>query len=330
MGKQCTLARWASKPNFLSNTDCSSEDYKKTMNSNAKTPLLDPVVSAKRYSMQRRGFLQGLSVAASLSAFSLSPVSSLLAQEAKAAGLKLGIQIYSLRGFPVDVALDHTKNLGFEEVEFFSGMFPLTATDDEISKMVQKVKGLGLRISAHGVNGFTKDAAANRKVFEFAKKAGVKNISAAPTPDSMDSLNDLVKEFDIRIAIHNHGPSDRFNKVVDVLKAIEGRDARIGACADLGHFIRSGEKPVEVIRALSGRLYGVHLKDFAEMKESTRGVILGQGHLDCAAVFDALVQAKFPADGALSLEYEENPKDPIEDIRQCVATARAALTKIKG
>jgi sugar phosphate isomerase/epimerase len=278
----------------------------------------------------RRRFLHTVAGTAAIGITALSPVARLLAQEAKAAGLKLGIQIYSLRGFPVDAALEHTKNLGFEEVEFFSGMFPLTASDDEIKAMVNKVKGLGLRISAHGVNGFTKDAAANRKVFEFAKKAGVKNISAAPTPDSMDSLNDLVKEYDIRIAIHNHGPSDRFNKVVDVLKAIEGRDPRIGACADLGHFIRSGEKPVDVIRALAGRLYGIHLKDFAEMKESTRGVILGQGHLDCAAVFDALIQAKFPADGALSLEYEENPKDPIEDIRQCVATARAAISKVKG
>jgi sugar phosphate isomerase/epimerase len=278
----------------------------------------------------RRSLLAGLAAGAGLGLMGLNPLASLMAQEAKAAGLKLGIQIYSLRGFPVDVALDHTKNLGFEEVEFFSGMFPLTASDEEIQKMVQKVKGLGLRISAHGVNGFTKDAEANRKVFEFAKKAGVKNISAAPTPDSMDSLNDLVKEFDIRIAIHNHGPSDRFNKVVDVLRAIEGRDPRIGACADLGHFIRSGEKPVDVIRALAGRLYGVHLKDFAEMKESTRGVILGQGHLDCAAVFDAMIQAKFPADGALSLEYEENPKDPIEDIRQCVAAAKTAMTKAKG
>jgi sugar phosphate isomerase/epimerase len=278
----------------------------------------------------RRSLLAGLAAGAGLGLMGLNPLASLMAQEAKAAGLKLGIQIYSLRGFPVDVALDHTKNLGFEEVEFFSGMFPLTASDEEIQKMVQKVKGLGLRISAHGVNGFTKDAEANRKVFEFAKKAGVKNISAAPTPDSMDSLNDLVKEYDIRIAIHNHGPSDRFNKVVDVLRAIEGRDPRIGACADLGHFIRSGEKPVDVIRALAGRLYGVHLKDFAEMKESTRGVILGQGHLDCAAVFDAMIQAKFPADGALSLEYEENPKDPIEDIRQCVAAAKTAMTKAKG
>lgn len=297
----------------------------KNMKSHSKAPLRS--IDAPR---TRRSVLAGLAAGAGLGLMGLNPLAKLMAQEAKAAGLKLGIQIYSLRGFPVDVALDHTKNLGFEEVEFFSGMFPLTASDEEIQKMVQKVKGLGLRISAHGVNGFSKDAEANRKVFEFAKKAGVKNISAAPTPDSMDSLNDLVKEYDIRIAIHNHGPSDRFNKVVDVLRAIEGRDPRIGACADLGHFIRSGEKPVDVIRALAGRLYGVHLKDFAEMKESTRGVILGQGHLDCAAVFDAMIQAKFPADGALSLEYEENPKDPIEDIRQCVATAKTAMTKAKG
>jgi sugar phosphate isomerase/epimerase len=297
----------------------------KNMKSHSKAPLRS--IDAPR---TRRSVLAGLAAGAGLGLMGLNPLAKLMAQEAKAAGLKLGIQIYSLRGFPVDVALDHTKNLGFEEVEFFSGMFPLTASDEEIQKMVQKVKGLGLRISAHGVNGFSKDAQANRKVFEFAKKAGIKNISAAPTPDSMDSLNDLVKEYDIRIAIHNHGPSDRFNKVVDVLRAIEGRDPRIGACADLGHFIRSGEKPVDVIRALAGRLYGVHLKDFAEMKESTRGVILGQGHLDCAAVFDAMIQAKFPADGALSLEYEENPKDPIEDIRQCVATAKTAMTKAKG
>ncbi|MFN7735314.1 MAG: sugar phosphate isomerase/epimerase family protein [Pirellula sp.] len=286
--------------------------------------------SSSHRGSSRREFLAGVAATACAAGLSMNPVARLIAQEAKAAGLKLGLQIYSLRGFPVDVALDHTKNLGFEQVEFFSGMFPLDASDDDIKKMVNKVKGLGLTISAHGVNGFTKDAAANRRVFEFAKKAGIKNISAAPTPDSMDSLEELVKEYDIRIAIHNHGPSDRFNKVVDLLRAVEGRDVRIGACADLGHYIRSGEKPVDVIRSLAGRLYGIHLKDFAEMKENTRGVLLGQGHLNCEAVFDALIQAKFPADGALSLEYEENPQDPTEDIRKCVATARAALAKVRA
>jgi inosose dehydratase len=137
-----------------------------------------------------------------------------------------------------------------------------------------------------------------------------------------------VKEFDIRVAIHNHGPTHRYNKAVDVLAAIEKHDARIGACADLGHFIRSGERPTEVIRLLAGRLYGVHLKDFAEMREKTRGVILGQGHLDAPAVMAALVQVGFPADGALSIEYEENPQNPLDGLRECVRVARDAIARV--
>ena len=237
----------------------------------------------------------------------------------------LGIQLYSLRGYDVDTALAHAKDLGFQAVEFYSGMFPITDDTAVIDETVTKVKDLGLTISAHGVNGFGADADANRKVFAFAKAAGIRTISADPSPESFASLDDLVNEFAIRIAIHNHGPAHRYNKVIDVLHAIEGHDERIGACADLGHFIRSGERPTEVIRLLAGRLYGIHLKDFAEMKEKTEGVILGKGHMDVRAVFEALVKADFPADGALSLEYEENPSDPIADIRECVAVAQAAM-----
>ncbi|WP_240491335.1 sugar phosphate isomerase/epimerase family protein [Pirellula sp. SH-Sr6A] len=243
---------------------------------------------------------------------------------------QLGLQLYSLRSFPVDVALQHAKDLGFAQVEFYSGMFPLNATQEQIDALVGKVKSLGLTISAHGVNGFGGDAAANRKVFEFAKKAGIRTLSADPSPEAFPSLDELVKEFDIRIAIHNHGPSHRYNKAVDVLRAVEKWDPRIGACADLGHYIRSGERPTDVIRTLQGRLYGIHLKDFAEMQEKAKGVILGKGHLQCSEVFDAMVRANFPADGALSLEYEENPKDPIADIRECVAIAKKAMEEVKG
>jgi sugar phosphate isomerase/epimerase len=242
--------------------------------------------------------------------------------------LKLGIQLYSLRGFPVDQALQHAQDLGFKHVELFGGMLPLDAPAPKISEMKQRVAQMGMTISAHGVNAFGKDAAANRRTFEFAKALGIRNITADPDPESFDSLNDLVQEFDIRIAIHNHGPRHRYNKAVDVLNAIEGRDQRIGACADLGHFIRSGERPTDVIRLLRERLFGIHLKDFAEMTEKTKGVILGKGHLDVLAVFAALLDVGFPDDGALSLEYEENPKDPIADIRQCVAVAQKALQEL--
>ncbi len=239
--------------------------------------------------------------------------------------LHLGIQLYSLRGYPVDEALQHAKDLGFKYVEFYGGMFPTNADAVAIAGMKKKVADLGLTISAHGVNKFGGDAAANRKVFEFAKAAGIPTITADPSPEAFESLDRLVKEFDIRIAIHNHGPKTRYDKVIDVLHAIEGHDDRIGACADLGHFIRSGERPTEVIRLLKGRLYGIHLKDFKEMQEKTQGVILGRGHLDVPAVFAALKQVGFPSTGAISLEYEEHPDNPLADIRECMQVARDAM-----
>ena len=237
----------------------------------------------------------------------------------------LGIQAFSLRKYSLDDALRHTKELGFDAIEFYPKMFSVTDSQSQIKTVLQKVKDQGLKISAHGVNKFTADREANRKVFSFAKQAGIKILTADPSADSFDNLEELVQEFDIRIAIHNHGPGHRYSKVLDVLRAIENRDQRIGACADLGHYIRSAERPVEVIRLLKGRLYGIHLKDFAEMQKKTEGVILGQGHLDVSAVFVALDRVGFPEDGALSLEYEKNPENPLNDIRQCVAIARKAM-----
>lgn len=273
--------------------------------------------------LSRRRFVGNAATIVSLAG--MTRLASPIFAEAAKTKLRLGVQLYSFRKFSIDDALKHSKELGFEQVEFYSGMLPTNATSETISEVTQKVKANGLTISAHGVNKLTKNAEANRKLFEFAKALGIRTLTVDPDPDSFDNVNALVKEFDIRVGIHNHGPKHRYNKAVDVLKAIEGRDERIGACADLGHFIRSGERPADVIRLLKGRLYGVHLKDFAEMQDKSEGVILGKGHLNCAEVFDALNQVCFPADGALSLEYEEHPDNPIEDIRQCVAVAKAAL-----
>lgn len=271
--------------------------------------------------LHRRTFLGGASLA--LGAGYLSGGFSLAraADSDKFAGFSIGIQSYSLRGYSVADAMKHSAAIGFKHMEFFEAHFSLKSTDEQIAQMQKEMMGYGMRISAHGVNGFSADHEANRKVFQFAKKAGIKNISADPSPDSFESLDKLVAEFDVRVAIHNHGPSHRYDKVLDVLKAVEKHDPRIGACADLGHYIRSGENPVDVIRLLKGRLYGIHLKDFAEQKANTKGVILGKGHMDVPAVFRALKAVNFPADGALSLEYEENPNDPIADIRECFAIA---------
>jgi len=274
------------------------------------------------FAVGRRRFM----IAASALSASLALPRRLLA--AKELGFKLGIQLYSLRGYNVDQALLHAKSLGFDQVEFYSGMLAIDASAEEITAIRSKVADLGMTISAHGVNPLTRDEAANRRQFEFAKALGIPTITADPDPDAFENLDGLVKEFDIRVAIHNHGPRHRYNKAIDVLHAIEGHDERIGACADLGHYIRSGQSASEVIRLLAGRLYGVHLKDFAEMQDQTKGVILGKGHLDVEGVFRALQAVDFPANGALSLEYEENPDDPIADIRQCADVARSAMEKV--
>lgn len=275
----------------------------------------------------RRSFLAAAGTAAATGVAALSPLGR-LAAAAQATNLNLGVQLYSLRGYKVDEALRHARDLGFKFVEFYPGMYPLNADANAIDAMKKQLTDLGLTISAHGVNRFTKDAAANRKMFEFAKAAGIRTFGADPDPDSFASLDELVKEFDIRVAIHNHGPTHRYNKAIDVLQAVEKYDSRIGACADLGHFLRSGERPVEVIRLLKGRLYGIHLKDFAEMQDKTKGVILGKGHIDVPAVMAALIAVDFPADGALSIEYEENPQNPLADIKACEQAARQAIAGV--
>ena len=281
--------------------------------------------------MNRRNFIQSTIATAAAAGYTWFDVPQLLAKSGardasiqKYGGFQMGIQTYSLRGFGAEEAFKKINALGLHWIEPYRVHYPVTTDPEGVKKMNALLKPLDLSLSAHGVHGFSKDHEKNELLFKFAKLAGIRNLSANPTKDSFDSLEKLVNQYDVRIAIHNHGPGALYDKLEDGLKAVKGRDERIGFCADLGHYIRSGIKPQEAIEALTGRLYGVHLKDFAEMQKKAKGVILGEGHMDVKATFKALKKAKFPADGALSLEYEENPKDPIADIEKCLAVAAKA------
>ena len=282
--------------------------------------------------MHRRTFLSRTLIAAAGAGATWFDVPSVIADTReqslkKYGGFPMGIQSYSLRAFGIDGALEKIEELELHFVELFRMHYPPIPDPLKIAEMNAKLRKYDLSISAHGVQSFTKDHQKNKAFFEFAKKAGIRNISANPEKDSFESLNRLVAEYDIRIAIHNHGPGALYDAPLDALKAVAGYDKRIGFCADLGHYIRSGVDPVEVIYQLGDRLYGVHLKDFAEQKKKTEGVIIGRGHLDVEGVFKALKKIGFPADGALSLEYEENPKDPMEDIRACLNVAAEAAQR---
>lgn len=283
--------------------------------------------------LNRRRFLNQTLQGAAAAGLAWMEVPRLLADSREASAMKyggfpMGIQSYSLRGFGVDGALDKIHELELHHVEFFRMHFPPTPDVTKIEAMQAKLAQRDISISAHGVESFSKDHKANEAFFRFAKQAGIRNISANPQPDSFESLNRLVAQYDIRIAIHNHGPGALYDSPLDGLKAVAGFDKRIGFCADLGHYIRSGVDPVEVIYQLGDRLYGIHLKDFAEQKKDTQGVILGRGHLDLEGVFKALKRIGFPADGALSLEYEEHPDNPMEDIRACLQVAAESAQRV--
>jgi sugar phosphate isomerase/epimerase len=170
-----------------------------------------------------------------------------------------------------------------------------------------------VRLAAWGVQGFDADEAKSRKVFEFAKAANVRVISADPAPDSFAVLDKLVEEYNINIAIHNHGPGHRYDKIADITKAIDGHNRRIGVCIDTGHFLRFGD-----------RTYGVHLKDVKDKKTFTE---IGKGDLRTADFLKELQKAKY--NRVIALEYEEHEKDPAPYIEECLTAVKAAIEKTK-
>ncbi len=279
-------------------------------------------------SLSRRRFLALTSAAAAGATFFDSPkILHAAGAGDPFGGWPIGIQSFSLRKFDVNEAVRHMHGLGIHFAEFYSKHVPLDSTKDQLATLGKTLSDAGVSMNCHGVNHFGSNHAANRKVFEFARRAGLKNITADPKPDSFASLDKLVAEFDIRICIHNHGPGSSYDKIDEVVDAVKGHDPRIGACVDTGHFIRSKEDPIEAIRRLNQRVFALHVKDEEKQEKESRNVIIGEGFLDLVEMFKTLRKIKFPADGAVSLEYEANPDNPIDDIQQCLVAARKAIAK---
>lgn len=245
------------------------------------------------------------------------------APHATAALHRLGAQSYSFRKFDLAGAVDRLKALGCTEMEFCGVHFPADAGDPGFPAVQQALQRAGVRVPVYGVEHFTEDAAASRKKFEFAKALGIGILSAYPEPASFDHIEGLAEEFQIKIAIHNHGPESIYSKVEDTLKAVDGRHPFIGACVDTGHSIRSGEAPHEVIAKLGARVHSVHLKDWTFGGEEQ---IIGEGDMDLAKVAEALLRCGFS--GPMMLEYELSPEGPVEDMKKGIHNWRTAVAQL--
>ncbi len=275
----------------------------------------------------RREFLQWTAAAAGVAV--LSPVFGFAADPDPYGGFKMCIQSYSLRGFDGKTAMQHSQKLGLKYWESFRNHIPMDTAPEKIGAAKAMLKENGLTLLAFGVEGFNDNEGAARKAFDFAKAMGVMSISADPQKNkaTFDLLDKLVAEYDIAIAIHNHGPKASYDKVTDVQTWVKDRHPKIGACVDTGHYVRSDEDPVEVIEKLGKRVFGVHLKDFkGPAGQDKRPTILGEGNLRLVETLKALKKLDYKY--SLSLEYEESPKDPIADIELCLKAVRDAVKKI--
>ncbi len=241
----------------------------------------------------------------------------------KYGGFKMGLQSYSLRHFSLEQTIQHVARLGLHWVEFFPGHYPVTDDESRIAQVAALLEPHDMHLPVHGVHRFGGDESHNRRIFQFAKLAGIPLLSAHPSSDSFPILDQLVKEFDIKIGIHNHGPGHAYDRIEDSLKAVEPWDRRIGFCPDTGHCMRSGEDPVEMVRRMGERLYGMHLKDHSHIgRDGPPETILGEGALDLQGFCQAMREVEF--DAPISLEYELNPQNPLDDIRQGLENFAAA------
>lgn len=274
----------------------------------------------------RRDFLQTSSLGVAALALARNAVSA--DTRDPYLGLKMGLQSYSLREFKVEEALEHTKALGLKYWESYPGHLPIGSLPKHIENQKEMLAKAGVTLLAYGVVSFDSNENAAREKFDYAKAMGMKSLSADPNPDAatFDMLDKLVAEYDIAIAIHNHGPGHRYNKISDVEKVVKDRHPKIGACVDTGHYLRSDEDPVEAVQRLGKRVFGVHLKDVKSLPDGKKQFkIAGEGDLKVTELLKALKALKY--EYCVAVEYEENAKNPLPDIEACLKHVRECAAK---
>ncbi len=280
------------------------------------------------YGTSRRNFLRSGALAAT--AISCSGAISAIAQnyaiEGQATGVKLGLASYTFRNFSRAQLITYMKQLNLtalnaKDVKDHLPMDPAL----EVAALADYAAA-GIQLHALGALYFPKDEDDDiRSKFEYCKRAGIKVIVAGdPAPETLPRIEKFVKEYDIRFAIHNHGPEDKiWHSPLDVLKAVGSMDPRMGCCIDVGHCMRAGVNPVDAVHAVGPRLFNVHMKDLANATAKDSQVAVGEGLMPVRGIFGALVAIKYK--GFVDLEYEVHADDPMPGVIYSFAYMRGVL-----
>lgn len=251
-------------------------------------------------------------------------------------GLSLAVQAWTFNRFTAFEAIDRAKLAGVKCIELFPGqaMSPEDKTgvgpdmgEEKARALKAKLSETGVKAIAFGVAGIDRNEAGARKLFTWVKSMGIEVINTEST-DAIDTIEKMVKEFDIKVGYHNHpgradDPSYKVWNPAYVYELVKNRDARIGACADTGHWVRSGIKPMDALKTLKGRVVSSHLKDLNVFERGGHDVPFGTGVSELKSILDHF--RKIGLTGAVSIEYEHNWENNLPDVAQCVGFVRGSV-----
>ena len=282
-----------------------------------------------KHALSRRAVLRSAPAAIGLAALGGQELS---AQEVKIGGadLKLGVASYSFRKFTRAQAIQMTKELGTPYLNVKDVHLAMNSSPEEIDQAKKEFADAGIILVGCGNVSFAKDDEADiRQKFEYAKRAGFPLIVCAPTHTTLPKLDKFVKEYDIKIAVHNHGPEDKnFPTPQSVLAVVKNMDRRCGLCIDVGHTSRTGADIVESIAEAGPRLLDMHVKDLSDPMVKESQVAVGDGKLPFPQIFMQLIKMKYSA--SVNLEYEVHENDPLPGMQKSFSYMRGVLAGIRG
>lgn len=277
--------------------------------------------------MSRRRLLQGASVLAAGAVLPNARAAAAPAEETgKECPFQLGIATYTFREFTRDKMIGFLKQLRVDQINAKDVKDHLPTDPQQEEAAVKDYTAAGIKLHAAGAIYFRKDEDEDiRAKFEYCKRAGIGVIVAGdPTPETLPRVEKFVKQYDIRIAIHNHGPEDPvWPSPLDILKLVKNLDPRIGCCIDVGHTVRAGTDVVEAIHQVGPRLFNMHMKDLADFKEKESQVAVGQGKMPVREIFAALAEINYK--GFVDLEYEIHGEDPMPGVIESFGYMRGVL-----
>jgi inosose dehydratase len=246
--------------------------------------------------------------------------------EEKLGRLNLGMASYTFREFSLEDTLKMTKRLGLERIAFKSFHLPIESSDEEIKAVAEKTRAAGIDLYGCGVVYMQTEDEVDR-AFQYAKTAGMRIIIGVPNPNLLNMVNIMVNKYNIKVAIHNHGPEDKsFPTPESAYVKIKNLDPRIGLCIDIGHTQRAGVDPSESALKFADRLHDVHIKDVTAATKEGGTIEIGHGVIDIPKFLRTLIKLNYK--DSVSFEFEKDGKDPLPGVAESVGYVRGVLASI--